>query len=141
MPDARRLCEGADDRDAHGRRGRSRFRASRNALHRAVPSATHILLRTGAQVNRFFHSVSRDNSPILQAGDDAGCAGGAARLFASALGIEVHGSLGILLWVAAAGHLDRREAEAALSRLAASSLRISRRVLEEARFALHQVFG
>jgi predicted nucleic acid-binding protein len=64
----------------------------------------------------------------------------AARLFASALGVEVHGSLGILLWAAAAGHLDRIKAEAALSGLAASSLWISRRVLEEARSALQRVF-
>ena len=64
----------------------------------------------------------------------------AARLFASALGIEVHGSLGILLWAAAAGHLDRIEAEAALSRLAASSLWVSGRVLEEARSALQRMF-
>ena len=64
----------------------------------------------------------------------------AARLFASALGIEVHGSLGILLWAAAAGHLDRIEAEAALSRLAAYSLWVSGRVLEEARSALQRMF-
>jgi predicted nucleic acid-binding protein len=64
----------------------------------------------------------------------------AARLLASALGIEVHGSLGILLWAAAVGHLGRIEAEAALSRLAASSLWVSGRVLEEARSALRRLF-
>ena len=64
----------------------------------------------------------------------------AARLFGSALGMEVHGSLGILLWAAAAGHLDRIEAEASLSRLAASSLWLSVRVLEEARSALRRMF-
>ena len=64
----------------------------------------------------------------------------AVRLFASELGIEVHGSLGILLWAAAAGHLDRIEVEAALSRLAASSLWVSGRVLEEARSALQRMF-
>jgi predicted nucleic acid-binding protein len=64
----------------------------------------------------------------------------AARLFATALGIEVHGSLGVLLWAAAAGHLDPIEAEAALSRLAASSLWVSGQVLEEARSALRRMF-
>lgn len=63
-----------------------------------------------------------------------------ARLFATALGIEVHGSLGILLWAAAAGHFDRIEAEAVLSRLAASSLWVSGQVLEEARSALRRIF-
>jgi predicted nucleic acid-binding protein len=64
----------------------------------------------------------------------------AARLFATALGIEVHGSLGILLWAAAVGHLDRIEAEAVLSRLAASSLWVSGQVLDEARSALRRIF-
>ena len=65
----------------------------------------------------------------------------AARLFASALGIEVHGSLGVLLWASAAGHLGRSEAESVLSRLAASSLWVSGQVLEEARSALRRMFG
>ena len=39
----------------------------------------------------------------------------AARLFAQALGLEVHGSLGIVLWAAAVGHLNRAAAEAALN--------------------------
>jgi predicted nucleic acid-binding protein len=64
----------------------------------------------------------------------------AARLFAEELGLEVHGSLGVVLWVAALGHIDRVQAEQALSGLAASSLWISRRVLAEARAALDEVF-
>lgn len=64
----------------------------------------------------------------------------AARLFAMELGIEVHGSLGILLWTAAVGRLDHTDAEAALSRLAASSLWVSGRILEEARAALERMF-
>lgn len=64
----------------------------------------------------------------------------AARLFAQALGIEVHGSLGIVLWAAAVGHLNRSDAEATLDRLAQSSLWISRKVLTEAKTALNQLF-
>jgi len=63
-----------------------------------------------------------------------------ARLFAQALGFEVHGSLGIVLWAAAKGHFDRASAEAALDRLSHSSLWISPRVLEEARDALRKIF-
>lgn len=46
----------------------------------------------------------------------------AARLFAQALGLEVHGSLGIVLWAAAIGRLPRADTEATLDRLAQSSL-------------------
>jgi len=46
----------------------------------------------------------------------------AARVVASQQGIEVHGSLGVVLWAAATGHLGRGEAEAALKALAGSSL-------------------
>jgi len=65
----------------------------------------------------------------------------AARLFAQSLGLEVHGSLGVVLWGAAVGHFRRTEAEAALYRLAKSSLWISARVLEEAKDALDQLFS
>lgn len=63
-----------------------------------------------------------------------------ARLFAQSLGIEVHGSLGIVLWAAAVGHLARSNAEAALNRLAQSSLWVSARILAEARAALDRLF-
>jgi predicted nucleic acid-binding protein len=65
----------------------------------------------------------------------------AARVFAMAMGLEVHGSLGIVLWAAAQEHLRREEAEAALDRLAQSSLWISARVLAEARAALDRLFS
>jgi predicted nucleic acid-binding protein len=61
----------------------------------------------------------------------------AARLFAQALGIEVHGSLGIVLWAAAVGHLNHEAA--ALDRLAQSSLWVSARVLAEAKAALQRL--
>jgi predicted nucleic acid-binding protein len=63
----------------------------------------------------------------------------AARLFAQSLGIEVHGSLGIVLWAAAVGQLNRVDAEVALDRLARSSLWISTKVLAEAKAALKQL--
>lgn len=63
----------------------------------------------------------------------------AARLFAQALGLEVHGSLGLVLWAVATGHLQRREAEEVLDRLAQSSLWISPRVLAEAKAALQRL--
>jgi predicted nucleic acid-binding protein len=65
----------------------------------------------------------------------------AARLFAQALGLEVHGALGIILWATAVGHLNRTAAEAALHRLAQSSLWVSAKVLTEARLALDQLFS
>lgn len=65
----------------------------------------------------------------------------AARWVAEQQGLEVHGSLGVILWGAAAGHLLRKEAEASLEALSQSSLWISSRVLEEARNALHQIFS
>ncbi len=63
----------------------------------------------------------------------------AARLVAQSLGLEAHGSLGIVLWVAAVGQLERARAEAMLDRLAQSSLWVSERVLREARTALDRL--
>lgn len=60
----------------------------------------------------------------------------AARLFASLLGLEVHRSLGVVLWNAANGNLPRREAEQALSKLERSSLWLSTKIFEETRKAL-----
>jgi len=65
----------------------------------------------------------------------------AARLFAQTIGLEVHGSLGIVLWAAAMKYLGRTEAEATLNRLAQSSLWVSARVLAQAKAALDQLFS
>lgn len=67
--------------------------------------------------------------------DDAG-----ARVVASLLDLEVHGSLGVVLWAAASGHLQRDEAFSILDRLAKSSLWISSGILREARNALERLF-
>lgn len=64
----------------------------------------------------------------------------AARLFAQSLRIEVHGSLGVVLWAAAVGELSQADAEATLERLAKSSLWISSKVLAEARAALGKLY-
>jgi predicted nucleic acid-binding protein len=63
------------------------------------------------------------------------------RLFVSLLGMEVHGSLGIILWNAAKGYLSREETESALKRLEATSLWLSERVRREARKALEDIIG
>ena len=66
--------------------------------------------------------------------DDAG-----ARIVAVTLGLEVHSSLGAVLWAAAAGQIQRLEALAVLDGLAKSSLWISPDVLRDARRALDQL--
>lgn len=65
----------------------------------------------------------------------------ATRLFVSLLGLEVHGSLGIILWNAAHGYLNRKETEAALNRLEHSSLWLSAKIYQEARQALDDIFA
>lgn len=66
--------------------------------------------------------------------DDAG-----ARVIASLLGMEVHGSLGVILWGAASGHLTREQSLSTLDRLAKSSLWISQGLLNEARRAIERL--
>lgn len=63
-----------------------------------------------------------------------------ARIFASSLGMEVHGSLGIVLWSAAAGHLSYSESKEALDRLSRTSLWISKDILSQAQKALKTIF-
>lgn len=63
----------------------------------------------------------------------------AARLLAQQTGLEVHGSLGIVLWAAASGNRSVEECGVALERLARSSLWVSPHVLREARMALAEM--
>lgn len=65
----------------------------------------------------------------------------AARLLASQLGLETHGSLGVVLWAAATGRIDRSEGQRALNDLANTSLWISKRVLNEATAALDELYS
>jgi len=67
--------------------------------------------------------------------DDAG-----ARLMAESLGIETHGSIGIILWSAATRLIQRPEAETLLAELEKISLWMSPRVRAEARAALTRLF-
>lgn len=60
----------------------------------------------------------------------------AARVLAVHEGLEVHGSLGVILWAAATGLFDRQTASSVLDALGRSSLWLSPRVLAEAREAL-----
>jgi predicted nucleic acid-binding protein len=65
----------------------------------------------------------------------------AARVIATQLGIEVHGSLGVVLWAAAVGHLDGEAARETLNRLFRSSLWVSPRLRAEAVSALDEILG
>jgi predicted nucleic acid-binding protein len=62
-----------------------------------------------------------------------------ARLIAGLAALEVHGSLGVVLWAAAHCHLDYEHADAALTRLAQFSLWLSPAILAEARKALRML--
>ena len=65
-----------------------------------------------------------------------------ARQFAQTTGLEVHGSVGLLLWSVAAGHVDDRiQALTLLNNLAATSLWVSDRVLNEARQAIDRLLS
>lgn len=64
----------------------------------------------------------------------------AARVIAQELTLEVHGSLGMILWAAAKGYLNRTETEDRLDRLNRSSLWLSSRILAEAKAAVEQLF-
>ncbi len=64
-----------------------------------------------------------------------------ARQLAESMGLEVHGSIGILLWTVAAGNIrDKSLAFNLLDNLANSSLWISERVLQEGRKAIDALF-
>jgi len=63
----------------------------------------------------------------------------AGRLFAQALGLEVHGSLGVLLWAAGKNFITPVEARACLDGLANSTLWVSPRILKDARTAFEEL--
>ena len=63
-----------------------------------------------------------------------------ARRFAEGFGLEVHGSIGLLLWAVATGHFEnRKQARQILDGLRRSSLWISERVLKEAALVIDQL--
>ncbi len=64
-----------------------------------------------------------------------------ARRFAETLGLEVHGSIGLLLWNIAVENVeDESQALKILGDLAQSSLWISERVLAEAKKAINLIY-
>jgi predicted nucleic acid-binding protein len=65
----------------------------------------------------------------------------AARLMAESLGIEAHGSIGVVLWTAANNLIKKSEAEKYLTGLEQSSLWISQKVCGQARAALEILFA
>lgn len=64
-----------------------------------------------------------------------------ARILAVSLGMEVHGSLGVVLWSAAIGHLNYTEAKEAIEKLERTSLWISKDILSHAQEAIETMFG
>ena len=65
-----------------------------------------------------------------------------ARRFAESLGLEVHGSIGLLLWAVASGLIENREkAHRLLSGLKRSSLWISERVVTAAARAIDELIS
>lgn len=65
----------------------------------------------------------------------------AARLMAESLGVETHGSLGVVLWTAAHRLVGEAEAKAMLAALENSSLWMSSQVREQARVTLAIIFA
>jgi len=63
-----------------------------------------------------------------------------ARSFAGMIDLEVHGSLGVVLWAAATNQLKYEEAKDAIYKLANTSLWISKTILEKAYKALDEMF-
>lgn len=65
-----------------------------------------------------------------------------ARRFAESLGLEVHGSIGLLLWTAASGHIESRtRAHQILDGFRHSSLWISERIVTAAAKAIDDLFA
>ena len=63
-----------------------------------------------------------------------------ARQFAESLGLEAHGSVGLLLWAVVMGHIESRaQAHQLLNGLIRSSLWISERVIREAEKAIEEL--
>jgi predicted nucleic acid-binding protein len=66
----------------------------------------------------------------------------AARQFGESLGLEIHGSVGLLLWAVAVNQVgSENEALNFLDALAGSSLWISDRVVNRARKAIHTLYS
>jgi predicted nucleic acid-binding protein len=111
------------------------------ARHQAL-SATAEQLSLSWKQARILHggeaaalALANELKPDWFLTDDA-----AARLIAGALGIEAHGSLGVVLWAAANRLVKKTEAELFLAKLESSSLWLSTRVRAEAHAALAKLY-
>ena len=68
--------------------------------------------------------------------------GALAREVSESLGLETHGSIGVLLWAVAEGYVEERnDAHELLNNLVSSSLWISDRVVNEASRAIDEVLS
>lgn len=65
----------------------------------------------------------------------------AARLLAESLGIEVHGSIGVVLWAAAGKLVEKAAAETLMTGLEQSSLWMSKNIRIRARAALERLYA
>jgi predicted nucleic acid-binding protein len=64
-----------------------------------------------------------------------------ARQFGESLGLEIHGSIGLLLWAVSVGHIkSENEAMKSFNALTGSSLWISDRVVKQAHRAIHALY-
>lgn len=65
-----------------------------------------------------------------------------ARQFGESLGLEIHGSIGLLLWAVAVGHVEsENEALNSVDALVGSSLWISDRVVNQARKTIRTLYS
>ena len=65
-----------------------------------------------------------------------------ARQFGESLGLEIHGSIGLLLWAVEVGHVEsENEALNSVDALAGSSLWISDRVVNQARKTIRTLYS
>jgi predicted nucleic acid-binding protein len=107
---------------------------SADALSKASDWLTAGLLHAG-EAEALAHAQAVGSNLFLT--DDT-----AARVMAESLGISAHGSLGIILYGAATGHLSKSEAEGHLSSLASrSTLWLSALVRRKAEAALAEIFA
>jgi len=64
-----------------------------------------------------------------------------ARVFANGIDLEVHGSLGIILWASVKEYLSYEDAKLSIHNLSKTSLWISQRIINKAYQSLEQIFS
>lgn len=104
------------------------------ASHQRALQWQHAGLLHGGEAEAL--SLALENKPDWFLTDDA-----AARLMAESVGLEAHGSLGVVLWAAANKLMSGTDAETYLNGLEKSSLWMSHPVCVEARVALAKILA